>query len=76
MLPGAFQGSLHIPQVRVMIQRLDHDIINVNFDNLADQLVKDVIHGPLVSCTGIFQPKCHDYPFKQAYMTRTSEGCL
>jgi hypothetical protein len=54
MLPGAFQGSLHILQVRVMIQRLDHDIINVNFDNLADQLMKDVIHGPLVSCTGIF----------------------
>jgi hypothetical protein len=36
-----------------MIQRLGHDIINVNFNNLADQLVKDVIHGSLISCTSI-----------------------
>jgi hypothetical protein len=39
-----------------MIQRLDHDIINVNLNNLADQLMKNVIHGYLISCTGIFNP--------------------
>jgi hypothetical protein len=76
MVPSAFQGFLHVLQMCVMIQGLDHDIINVNFNNFADQLVKDVIHGSLIGCTGILQPKCHDYPFKQAYMTRTSEGCL
>jgi hypothetical protein len=76
MLPGAFQGSLHVLQMRVMIQGLDHDIINVNFNNLADQLVEDAIHGSLISCTGILQPKCHDYPFKQTYVTRTPECCL
>jgi hypothetical protein len=48
-----------------MIQGFDHDIINVNFNNFADQLMKDIIHGSLISCTGIFQPKCHDYLLTQ-----------
>jgi hypothetical protein len=58
MLSGAFQGPFHVFQMCVMTQRLDHDVINVNLDNFADQLVKDVVHGSLISCTGILQPKC------------------
>jgi hypothetical protein len=39
-----------------MIQRFDHDIIIVYFNNSADQLMKDIIHGSLIRCTSIFNP--------------------
>ena len=36
---------------------LDYDIINVDFYQLADEIMKNIIHGALIRCTGIFNPK-------------------
>src|SRR6185312_9249105 len=45
---------------------LDHDIINVDFYQFADEIMKNVIHGTLICCTGIFQSKGHNQVFEQA----------
>jgi len=44
------------------ISRLNHHIININFHQRVDEFMKDKIHGPLISSTGIFQIKSLDYP--------------
>ena len=41
-----------------------HHIINIDLNNLADQLMKNIIHCLLISCTGILQTKGHQNPFK------------
>src|SRR6185312_12929969 len=50
-----------------------HNIINVNLNNLADDLMEDVVHGPLVCCSSILQPKSHDNPLEQTNMSWTPE---
>jgi len=46
---------------------------SIYFYQLANELVENKIHGPLISSTNIFQAKSHDYPLKQPNMTRTSK---
>src|SRR6185312_10553269 len=50
-----------------------HNIININLNNLADDFMEDVIHGPLVCCSSVLQTKSHDNPFEQTDMPWTSE---
>ena len=45
---------------------LDHDIINVDFYQFADEIMKNVIHGALICRTGIFQSKGHNQVLEQA----------
>ena len=52
------------------------NVINVNFHNLADDLMENLIHGPLVCSSGILQPKGHDNPLEQTNMPRASECSL
>src|SRR6185437_144216 len=52
---------------------LHHNIININFNNLANDFMEDVIHGSLVCCSSVLQTKSHDNPFKQTNMSWTSE---
>src|SRR6185436_6860608 len=53
--------------------RLHHNIININFYNLADNLMEDIIHGPLICCSSIFQSKGNDNRLEQTNMSWTSE---
>src|SRR6185437_10908038 len=55
---------------------LDHDIINVDLYQFADEIMKNVIHGTLVRCTGIFQSKGHNQVLEQADRAWYSEGGL
>jgi hypothetical protein len=52
---------------------LDYYIIDVDFHQLANQIMIDVIHGALVCGTGILQPKGHDHVFEQSHVTGYSE---
>ena len=55
---------------------LDHDIINVDLDQLADEIMKNVIHDTLIRCTGIFQSRGHDQVLEQPDRTWYSERGL
>src|SRR6185503_16133158 len=52
---------------------LDHNIVNVDFYQSADEIMKNVIHGTLVRCTGILQSKGHNQVFEQANCAWHSE---
>src|SRR6185503_14434506 len=73
MLSSVFQGFTQVGQMFLMPFRLYHNIININFYNLADNLMEDIIHGPLVCCSSVLQPKGHDNPFEQTNMSWTFE---
>src|SRR6185369_216589 len=55
---------------------LDHNIINVNFYQSADEIMENVIHGTLVRCTGILQSKGHNQVLEQADRAWYSERGL
>src|SRR6185503_11030809 len=50
-----------------------HNVINVNLNNLADDLMENIVHGSLVCCSSVLQPKSHDNPLEQTDMPWTSE---
>src|SRR6185312_8023542 len=54
----------------------DHNIINIDLYQFADEIMKDIIHGTLVRCTGIFQSKGHHQVFEQANRAWYSECSL
>jgi len=49
----ALQGSTQIGQMLFVPLRLYNHIINVYFHNLADEFMKNIIHGSLIRGTGI-----------------------
>jgi hypothetical protein len=48
-------------------QGLEYYVVDVDLHQLADQIIKDVIHGVLVRGAGILQPKGHDHVFEQSH---------
>jgi len=76
MFPCAFQHFSQIGKTVCEISRLNHHIINIDFHQLADELVENKIHGSLIGSTSIFQAKSHDYPLKQTNINRTSKCSL
>src|SRR6185503_5533579 len=75
-LPSPLQDLTQIFQVSPSRCGLDHDIINVDLYQLADEIMKNVIHGTLICCTGIFQSKGHDQVLEQPDRTWYSERGL
>src|SRR6185436_18379266 len=55
---------------------LHHNILNVNFYQSADEIVKNIIHGTLVHCNGILQSKGHNQVLEQANCAWHSERSL
>jgi hypothetical protein len=50
------KGFAQISYMRNELSRFDYNIINVDFQSVSQQLVKDQIHRPLISSTNIFRP--------------------
>jgi len=76
MLPCALQHLSPIGKMHCEVSKLNYHIINTDFHQLANELMKYKIHSPLKSSTSILQAEGHDYPFKQSNMTRTSKCSL
>ena len=56
------------------LNRFYDDVIDVDLYQLPDEIMEDVIHRPLVGCSGVLEAEGHDNPFKQANVTRISES--
>jgi hypothetical protein len=48
------KGFAQISYMKTILSLFDYNIINVNLHSVSQQLVKDQIHSPLKSSTGIF----------------------
>src|SRR6185312_11671937 len=74
ILTHPLKSKSQISQLMTQAGRFDHNIININFQYNANQIMEDQIHSPLISSTSILQTKSHDNPLKQTNKTRTSKG--
>uniref|UniRef100_A0A0A9ARW9 Uncharacterized protein n=1 Tax=Arundo donax TaxID=35708 RepID=A0A0A9ARW9_ARUDO len=74
--PGSLQHLSQIGYVPINTFGLYHHIININFNQSANQIMKYVIHGPLIGSTSIFETKRHYYPLVEANCSRTPKRSL
>ena len=69
----------HLPEVfHVGCSRFgfDYHIVDVDFDQLAQDVVEDEVHGALVRCPRVLKAEGHDDILERASETRATEGGL
>ena len=62
--------------MRCMGVRFDHGIINIDFHDHINQIMKNQIHRMLIGSACILQSRCHDNPLKGVNKYRTYKGCF
>lgn len=76
IFPGFGQYFFQIRYVFIGPSRFHNYIINVHFNQSTDEVMKNVIHSPLVRCPYILQSECHDHPFKQTDRSTRADAAL
>ncbi|KAI5324121.1 hypothetical protein L3X38_033194 [Prunus dulcis] len=55
-----FENGFDLAWVCLDTSLLDLHVVHIDFHSFANLLLKDLIHEPLVGCSGVLQPKGHD----------------